>query len=319
MAYTHESQVEQVEVRIPTYNRNNMLSCSLDSLIAQSWQNWRATVFDDANDASTLELVRTKGDSRILYKPNNKRLGAAENLNQCFQTKGYDPNSVYACCLEDDNWLYPNAIKSNIETLKIHDAHILMRNQDIFSRSEEGVTPTGSTTLLQWFSEERLYEPVELAARSIFYTGISNGALFWRTNARTDLQDPYSVIDPSLQEYIRCWQVRDPVYVRLDAALAYSDPVGKTDRHYTSDRSFSRALQQGHRRMLMKYGQDFISKAASCSRLFDMEGKLSQSLSNIATWASMRGLLSEDLPIDINFMLRGIIKRLTVASLIANF
>ena len=95
-----------VEVRIPTYKRNDMLSACLDSLISQTWSHWKAIIFDDANDSETRRLVLSKGDSRLTYKPNPVRVGAAANLNQCFQTRGYIRDSVYACCLEDDNWLY---------------------------------------------------------------------------------------------------------------------------------------------------------------------------------------------------------------------
>lgn len=308
-----------VEVRIPTYKRNDMLSACLDSLISQTWSHWKAIIFDDANDSETRRLVLSKGDSRLTYKPNPVRVGAAANLNQCFQTRGYIRDSVYACCLEDDNWLYPCALESNIETLESEDVHIMMRNQDIFVRSNVGVAHTSKTTLFKWFNESRQYEPVELAARTIFYTGISNGALFWRTDSNSDLQDPYSVIDPSLQEYIRCWQIVEPVYVRLDSSLAYSDPVEKTHRHYTIDRSFSRALQQGHQRLLQKYGHSFVREAVQCSKQFNQKDKLCQCFSNIATFSSLAALLIENLPIIPSFLLRGIVKSILVNSPINNF
>lgn len=306
--------MELVEVRIPTFKRNELLSACLDSLIAQSWPHWKAIVFDDANDIETHNVVQDKRDSRLTYKANPARLGAAANLNQCFQTKGYHNNSTYACCLEDDNWLYPHALESNIDTLRSTNAYIMMRNQDIFTRTTQGVDAAGETTLLQWFPQSRLYAPVELAARSIFYTGISNGALFWRTNAKSNLQDPYSVIDPSLQEYIRCWQIQEPVYVRLESALAYSDPSEKTHRHYTTDKSFSRALQRGHNKLLKEYGQQFIREAYECAKLFGKEDMLSQCFSNIATWHSLSALRLNRLPIKPVFMLRGLIKRLLIAS-----
>ncbi len=311
--------MEQVEVRIPTYKRNDMLSSCLDSLIAQSWSNWKAFIFDDANDVATREVILSKKDGRFIYRPNSARLGAAANLNQCFQTKGYKHCSDYACCLEDDNWLYPYAIETNVETLRSQNAHIMMRNQDIFARSGAVAIPTGESTILKWFQQARFYEPVELAVRSIFYTGISNGALFWRTDAKSNLQDPYFVVDPSLQEYIRCWQMREPVYVRLDPALAYSDPCDKTHRHYTTDKSFSRALQLGHNRLLKKYGKEFISEAHECAKLFGKEHMLSQCFSNIATLHSLAALRSERLPIKPIFVLRGLFKRFFVESPIRGY
>lgn len=309
-----DRQMELVEVRIPTYKRNDLLSTCLDSLISQTWSSWQAIVFDDSNDAETRDVVHGKKDSRIAYKPNSRRLGAAGNLNKCFQTRGYNDASTYACCLEDDNWLYPHAIESNIATVKSHDARIMMRNQDVFTRATHDVNFSGKTTLSQWFSESRFYSPIELAARTIFYTGISNGALFWRTDAESNLQDPWSVTDPSLQEYIRCWQLQENIYVQLDTALAYSDPVEPTHRYYTKDKSFSRALQQGHSRLLKKFGHDFVSEAVSCSKQFNQGDKLAQCFSNIATLPSLAALRTENLRFYPRFLLRGIAKKLTVKS-----
>jgi len=161
-----------VEVRVPTYKRNVLLLSCLSSIINQTWQQWRAIVFDDASDNETREVVDEIGDWRICYRANAVRLGAAGNLNQCFQTKGYYAGSLFACCLEDDNWMYPHAIETNIQTLISCGGSIMMRNQDIFKRSDDDIAPTKQTTLGPWFAKSAFYGPVELAARSMFYTGI---------------------------------------------------------------------------------------------------------------------------------------------------
>jgi hypothetical protein len=315
MASTSGARVGPVvEVRIPTYKRNTLLLECLQSLVGQSWTNWKAKVFDDANDPQARELVGLIGDPRIEYVANASRLGAAGNLNQCFQTRPYYPQSAFACCLEDDNWFYPFALETNVRALQSCGGSILMRNQDVYRRTDVGVSPTGHTTLCSWFEESGFYKPIELAARTFFYTGISNGALFWSTDSLSDLQDPCRVVDPSLQEYIRCWQIRESVFVALDSALAFSDPELPTFRHYTRDKSFSRALQQGYQRLLAVYGDDLISIALKCAKGCGRVEILVNAVSNICTASAFSALTSLGLPVSSRHALRGALKRLIVQS-----
>lgn len=301
-----------VEVRVPTYQRPDMLSHCLDSLIAQTWSNWRAIVFDDSRDHSSEAIVSGKFDTRIIYQRNNERLGAAGNLNQCFQTKSIIPGSLYACCLEDDNWIYPSLFESNIAILRESGCSILMRNQDIFLRDGMNVAATGGTTLGRWFLSDNVVRQIDLHARTFFYTGVSNGALFWKTDARSNLQDPYDVIDPSLQEYIRCWQINEPIYVSLDVASAYSDPVRPTSRHYTKNRSFSRALQHWHGYLIRAYGRQFIDNVLSLSDEFGMRDMAVQKLVNIARPIPIISLLQAGIFPPLQFIFTGVAKRLLV-------
>lgn len=303
-----------VEVRVPTFKRNGLLIEALQSLLRQTWTAWQAIVFDDAGDRETHAIVQDLNDKRIVYRANPSRLGASGNLNQCFQSNAYYARSSFACCLEDDNWLYPHALESNIVTMQSTGALIMMRNQDIYSRTRSALSKTNATTLGCWFSRDGFYEPIDLIARTFFYTGISNGALFWNVNCSSTLQDTSHVVDPSLQEYVRCWQIKEPLFVQLDAALGYSDPDSPTHRHYTVDKSFSRAIQHAHGQMLRKHGGDLISSVAECGRSFGRLQQAVNSVSNIASLAAVIGLMKRGLPVSWSYVIRGTAKRLFVRS-----
>jgi glycosyltransferase involved in cell wall biosynthesis len=65
-------------VIIPTFNRKAILTRALDSLIAQTVQNWEAIIIDDGSTDETLEYIADylNEDNRIQYQP-QKNTGAA--------------------------------------------------------------------------------------------------------------------------------------------------------------------------------------------------------------------------------------------------
>jgi glycosyltransferase involved in cell wall biosynthesis len=303
-----------VEVRIPTYKRPQMLGECLDSLLAQTWTDWRAIVFDDSSSREAKPVVEMRGDSRIHYRANPVRFGAAANLNQCFRTASLLPGSTFAFCLEDDNWLYPHAIAANIKIISESGCSIMMRNQDIINRNKAELSPSGETTLGNWFSRTGPVSPLELYARTVFFTGISNGALFWRTDANSNLQDRHEVIDSSLQEYIRCWQISDPVYVALEPAAAYSNPSNITNRYYTKDKSFSRALQNYHERLFVLYGDSFLDLVLALACEYNLQLFALKTLSNLANFKVLYSLVKRGAAPSPRFFLTGAIKKAVVRS-----
>lgn len=58
-----------VSIIIPTYNRANLIGETLDSIIAQTYENWECVVVDDGSDDNTDEVLKKycDKDSRIQY------------------------------------------------------------------------------------------------------------------------------------------------------------------------------------------------------------------------------------------------------------
>src|SRR5260370_32441479 len=80
--YNLKGMKQWFTVIVPAYNRARDLPRALDSLIAQSWQQWIAIVLDDGSTDNTREIMRAyqDTDARIFYAryPNN-RGGVAMN------------------------------------------------------------------------------------------------------------------------------------------------------------------------------------------------------------------------------------------------
>ncbi len=94
-------------VIIPTFNRADFLSQTIQSVINQKFQNWECIIVDDGSTDNTKEVVNSFNDSRIkyFYKKNEERSIARNYGIQ--QARGQ-----YICFLDSDDLYYPNHLSS---------------------------------------------------------------------------------------------------------------------------------------------------------------------------------------------------------------
>lgn len=273
--------MELCEVRIPTYKRPKLLKRALGSLVSQDYTNWVALVMDDSPYQEAKAVVEAFGDERIHYTPNSSNLGCAGNINRAFT-----PNSlvggIYACILEDDNWLMPTFLSENITSLNTHGVNLLLRNQEIWSQEQETSTPTDRTTRGTWFTN-RIYTPLELHAHLFYFEGISNGGLFWRTSLQSNFQVSHHVADSGLQEYCRTLQLQDDLIFEPKPLCCWAEmPSTLSLRNAVDNRIFGRGVQAIKRNLLEKYGKTIVLEAAQVgdrlNKQTDFENSLLDSL-----------------------------------------
>jgi glycosyltransferase involved in cell wall biosynthesis len=93
---------------IPTYNRAHLISKAIDSVIAQTFENWELIIVDDGSTDNTKELILSyqEKDARIqyLYQENAER-SAARN-NGIKRAKGQ-----YICFLDSDDYYLKERLK----------------------------------------------------------------------------------------------------------------------------------------------------------------------------------------------------------------
>ena len=86
---------------IPTYNRANIISTTIQSVLDQVFDDWELIVVDDGGNDNTKEIVDSFNDKRIKYFwKNNGERGAARN----FGTQKSNGNYVFF--LDSDDVLY---------------------------------------------------------------------------------------------------------------------------------------------------------------------------------------------------------------------
>jgi glycosyltransferase involved in cell wall biosynthesis len=122
-----------VSIGIPVYNGEKYLAETLDSLLAQSLQEFEIVICDNASTDRTSEICRSyqAKDRRVRYFRNDQNIGAAPNFNRTFELSGaplfhggacddlYDPLFLERCVdvLDRD----PGVVLSHARTKLIGD------------------------------------------------------------------------------------------------------------------------------------------------------------------------------------------------------
>jgi glycosyltransferase involved in cell wall biosynthesis len=120
-----------VSIIIPTYNRALLLGETLDSVIAQTYQNWECIVVDDGSTDDTGELMGfyCERDSRFQYfeRSSTHKSGGCGARNNGLEIS----NADWIVFLDSEDLLIPSCLENRIVKLKFS------QNQDML------VFPTG--------------------------------------------------------------------------------------------------------------------------------------------------------------------------------
>ncbi len=97
---------------IPTYNRAVFLPKAIESVLAQTYNDWELIIVDDGSTDNTKEVVAHYNDNRIIYiYQENAERSVARN-NGVAHAGG-----EYVCFMDSDNILLPNRLQLLSETI----------------------------------------------------------------------------------------------------------------------------------------------------------------------------------------------------------
>jgi glycosyltransferase involved in cell wall biosynthesis len=104
-----------VSVVTPVYNGEKYLAKCIESVLAQTYQNWEYIIVNNCSVDDTLDIVYhyTNADNRISVISNSFFVDVIENHNIAFRL--ISPNSSYCKVVSADDWLFPEAIQKLVE------------------------------------------------------------------------------------------------------------------------------------------------------------------------------------------------------------
>ena len=113
-----------VSIVLPTYNGEQYIRESIDSVISQTYKNWELIVVDDCSKDNTSKIVEeyVNKDKRIRLIKNdiNQKLPASLNIGFSYA------NGEYYTWTSDDNKYKPDAIQTMVNTLEKDNSCILV-------------------------------------------------------------------------------------------------------------------------------------------------------------------------------------------------
>lgn len=154
-----------VNILIPTYNRANYLRETIQSVLAQTYQNIEILVFDDASPDNTSEVVAEfSHDSRVVYVRHSQNLGMAENWKASIAAA----TGEFFCLLNDDDTLEPEFVESLAQPL-IDNENLILAFCQYWIMNAEGVRLQEATdkNISRWKLDTLAAGDVQNVAHSI--------------------------------------------------------------------------------------------------------------------------------------------------------
>lgn len=128
------NQDETIEILMATYNGEEYISEQIDSIIDQTYKNWKLLIRDDGSKDRTLEILKEyeKRDERInVLRDNKGNLGFVKNFEELLKNSSEE---FVMFSDQDDCWL-ENKIEKYIEVLEKLDEEKLRKPLLIHSNS----------------------------------------------------------------------------------------------------------------------------------------------------------------------------------------
>jgi len=109
-----------VSVITPVYNCEDFLAECIESVMAQTYQNWEHCIVNNCSTDRTLEIAEAyaKKDKRLRIHNNSNFVSAGQNGNIAFRQVAL--NSVYCKVVHADDWLFPECLMKMVELAEAH-------------------------------------------------------------------------------------------------------------------------------------------------------------------------------------------------------
>jgi glycosyltransferase involved in cell wall biosynthesis len=113
----YPSSTPEVSVLTATFNREKLLPTCIESVIAQTYNNWEQLIIDDGSSDQSLQVIQKYmlSDPRIRCSRHSNR-GQSLSLNVAIMMAAGE----YVCILDSDDYYLPNHIESRIQYLQAH-------------------------------------------------------------------------------------------------------------------------------------------------------------------------------------------------------
>lgn len=105
---------KKVSIIMPSYNTASFIAQAIESVRAQSYEEWELIIVDDCSTDNTDDVVAGIRDSRIRYIKNESNLGAAESRNRALR----EARGSWIAFLDSDDLWHPEKLERQIRFME---------------------------------------------------------------------------------------------------------------------------------------------------------------------------------------------------------
>lgn len=186
-----------VSIILPTYNRAHLLPAAIDSVLAQTYQNWELIIWNDGSSDNTENVLSALSDPRIRYFTEENH-GQSYAVNRSLEESQGD---FIAFLDDDDQWL-PKKLGIQVEVMSknpeidltfanFNNFDVEAKKQDVaFEQTAEGLARLKTQRInedwwlisegfLEGFARENFiaFDTVMLTKNAIKIVGVYNESL----------------------------------------------------------------------------------------------------------------------------------------------
>ncbi len=172
-----------VFVLIPAYNVGNFLVEAVESVIAQTFQDWTLLILDDCStdDTSSVAALFVRKDERITYLKNEQNLGMVNNWNKGIT---YCKSTYFVKLDADDKW-HPDMIESALGILNEHKDVGIVFTKYVNIDQHGSILKTTESTLPD-FAKDKSFSCIQLVrqgvSKMLSYPILRQGLSIMRSN-----------------------------------------------------------------------------------------------------------------------------------------
>lgn len=125
-----------VDVIMSAYNEKNKIGSAIESILSQSYDDWRLIVCDDGSKDGTFEVIKLyekHNSDKILAIKNEENRGLTYTLNRMLKLS----NAKYIARMDADDKSRPDRIKKQVDFLDAHTEYAMVGSV-IIKFDEEG-------------------------------------------------------------------------------------------------------------------------------------------------------------------------------------
>lgn len=127
-----------VSITLLSYNRDRYIAKSIDSILAQTYQNWELVIVDAGSTDNTDKIIKKYQalDNRIIYHKKDKKDGVAHDRNVSL---GLCHGEYIAVLDSDDYWLAKNKLERQVDILLKNPKCVIVGTQVITVDQDDNI------------------------------------------------------------------------------------------------------------------------------------------------------------------------------------
>ncbi len=106
----------KVSIIIPSFNHEQFVAETIQSVLDQTYQDFEIVITDDGSTDSTVDIIKTFADRRIKLFCFQQNQGASRAANNCIDHS----SGEYIAMLSSDDAFYPEKLEKQVEFLEKH-------------------------------------------------------------------------------------------------------------------------------------------------------------------------------------------------------